>query len=166
VLGHEEKFLPRALCLCLSHSVSALSLSLSLSISLYLSLTHTHPCLVMEKSFFHGRSAHRAGRCAPSWYMCRGSSICDLLQGSGFRVQGSGFRVQGSGFRVQGSGFRVQGVEGPGGLWSGFREVSAQLVNVPRLQHLRPYITQCINQIVSESQLPHKIVNLSFTITD
>ena len=30
----------------------------------------------------------------------------------------------------------------------------------------RPYLTQCIYQLVLESQLPHKIVNLLFTITD
>ena len=36
-------------------------------------------------------------------------------------------------------------------------------------RHARPsssYLTQCINQMVLESQLPHKIVNLLSTITN
>ena len=32
------------------------------------------------------------------------------------------------------------------------------------IDSLQVYLTQCIDQMVSESQLPHKIVNLLFTI--
>ena len=31
---------------------------------------------------------------------------------------------------------------------------------------VRAYLTQCIHELVLESQLPHKIVNLLFTIAD
>ena len=30
----------------------------------------------------------------------------------------------------------------------------------------RSYLTECVNQSVSESELPYKIVNFLFTITD
>ena len=51
------------------------------------------------------------------------------------------------------------------------KEISLSAPNKPRsfspgIGHFHhPFSTECINQLVSESQLPHKIVNLVFTIT-
>ena len=103
------------------------------------------------------------------------------VPGSGFRDSGFGFRDSGFGFRDSDPGFRDSGFEswnwGFGfrvsgsefqvsdfGIWSsGFSSPAALPRAWPRsanLSHITYY------QQVLESQLPHKIVNFLFTITD
>ena len=60
------------------------------------------------------------------------------VSGLGFWFSVFGCHFSGFGFRISGSGFRVEGF----------------------------YLTECIYQLVLERQLPHKIVNLLFSITN
>ena len=71
---------------------------------------------------------------------------------------------------MQGSGSRVQGV---GSYRRGLQPQGLQLIQldwVPFERYLRWglefYLTECVYQLVLESQLPNKLVNLLFTITD
>jgi len=77
-----------------------------------------------------------------------------------FRVWGLGSRVQGSGFRVQGLGLRV-----PARGWVALETLlPARGEDCPackcRVSGLGDHV------VVLESQLPHKIVNSLFTITN
>ena len=42
----------------------------------------------------------------------------------------------------------------------------AALADFLSAEEVSSYLTECIHSLVLESQLPHKIVNLSFTISD
>ena len=96
----------------------------------------------------------------------------------GFRVSFSGFwvRVSGFGFRVPGFGFRISGfeVQVKGDL--AFRD-SRLLFGVSRpgsksalstlvIAAFCFYLTECSYQLVLESQLSHKSVNVFFNTTD
>jgi hypothetical protein len=89
--------------------------------------------------------------------------------GFGFRFRNSGFRIRVSGCEVQVSGFGVRSETREdesevGGVAKAApaRQLSRQIVNFRVSAHL----TQCINSMILESQLPHKSVNALLTFTN